>query len=701
MSKSPQRYRVADTKIPRAVLPWQGEAQTLLRQGRFRDAEAVLTHVIVDNPKNHAALHLLGAAARDGGNLPRALSLMKQAIALDGTVLAYHVDLAFTYLTGGRFEEAAASYHRALALDPTAHLARFGLGMAFLAQREFAAAASQLTQYTAAVPSDPDGHLQLGIALIELGQAEQAVAHLNRALALRPTHAPTHLRYGIALGANGRPDLALRHLHRALALDPNLTEAHDRIAALQAPPAARFMRELTPEMMPALYKMAEHAILRGRFDEAGWCYDRALTLDADIPAPYQGLAQVHFMEGRCDQARRFTLEAEARGADPASTQTMLGQIAEAEGDFPAAIAAFERAIALRPTEAMAQLKLAMLRKPTDIAAHIAELERLRTLPTLDTHQQATLSFALGRTYDQLGDADAAFAYYKAGNDARLAQCTPYDDASFAVDQWISVFTPEFLRSRAGLGHPSRRPVFVVGMMRSGTTLVEQILASHPKVHGHSELTDIRRISQAMPAATGGSLPYPDCVTLLDAATADRFARAYLARLERDAPDAARSIDKMPQNFHYLGLIALLFPNARIIHCTRDPIDTCLSNYCHDFGPVNAHTYDLATLGGYFAKYRRLMEHWEAVIPDSILTIPYEGMVADQEGWSRKAIDFLGLDWDPACLAFHSNERSVNTFSVWQVRQPIYTTAINRWERYRRHLGPLFEALGTPPGANGG
>jgi tetratricopeptide (TPR) repeat protein len=446
-------------------------------------------------------------------------------------------------------------------------------------------------------------------------------------------------------------------------------------------------RAVTADMLPKLYDVGEQSILINRLDEAAWCFERAAEFDPASARPLKGLAKIRQLQGRPAEARRIMAQAIAMGETTADTYTVLGQICQAEGDFSAAEDAFAHAIAIDPTHGPAHLRRALLGDAASPAARIAELEHIAGRPGLSADQQATLHFALGREYERAAAYDAAFAAYARANAVRHAQYPGYSDSFSSADPSIAVFDAAFLAARAGFGDASARPVFVVGMMRSGTTLIEQILASHPEVHGHGELSELRQIYGAIRAAAPGQA-YPPCLAGLDRAGALRYARQYLARLEREAPNASRSIDKLPHNFEQLGLIALLFPNARVIHCTRDRLDVCVSNYFQDFGPLNLFTYDLPTLGRYWREYDRLMRHWEAVLPLSILRVPYEALVADSEGWSRRAVEFLGLRWDAACLQFHSNPRPVFTKSLWQVRQPIYRSSIGRWRHYERHLGAL-------------
>ncbi|HVZ08267.1 MAG TPA: sulfotransferase [Rhodopila sp.] len=604
-----------------------------------------------------------------------------------------------------RFDDAAACYRRVLALEPRMHLAHFGLGMARLGQKNFAAAATELKKFVAIERNSVDGHANLGTALSEMDRHAEAIPHLEQALALRPGHAVIQFKCGIAYARKGDYLAAARHLQRAVALDPAMADAYFQLGIVlgridrldEAVQALRDALKLRPDMVPALYELGQALNNLQAFEEAEQQFEKGLALDPESPALYLGLARTRHLEGRCAEARALVGEALVRKADAADCYTTIGQIHQSEGHFAEAIAALQKAISIRPTHGNAQLCLTMLRKPEGPEARIADLQRIRRAASLDKDQLATLNYALAKEYENLGDHAAAFEHYRSANDLRMAMYPP-ESYSFdwIDDRLIRMFGTAFLADKAGCGNPSERPVFIVGMMRSGTTLVEQILSSHPAVHGHGELDDIRRIVHGLTAKMPPSSAYPEGLADLTPAMARPLAETYLARLEREAPSATRSIDKRLHNFEYLGMIALLFPHARIIHCTRDPIDTCLSNYFHDFGSQNRVTCDLKSLGQFFLHYQRLMAHWESVLPNPILRIPYEDLIADQEGWSRKAIAFLDLPWDDRCLSFYENDRPVYTYSLWQVRQPIYRTSLQRWRPYARFLGPLFDALQQNP-----
>lgn len=308
----------------------------------------------------------------------------------------------------------------------------------------------------------------------------------------------------------------------------------------------------------------------------------------------------------------------------------------------------------------------------------------------DRDSCAALHFKLGTLLDKAGQYPAAFAHVQRANELRDHQ---FDSAAFGafVDDLIRTFSPEFVRAMARARHGSTRPLFIVGMPRSGTSLVEQILASHPQVQGAGELEDIRLLMAQLPARV--QQPFPACFAALTPTLCDELAQPYLDRLTQLSAQARYVSNKMPENFLHLGLVAMLFPQARVIHCRRDPLDTCLSCYFNDFSGSHAYAYDLADLGRYYHHYQRLMDHWRAVLDLPILELDNEALVADQEGMTRRLLAFCELPWDAACLRFYEHDRVVNTLSYRQVRRPITDVSIGRWRHYAEYLGPLKQALG--------
>ncbi|QFY88394.1 sulfotransferase [Magnetovirga frankeli] len=291
---------------------------------------------------------------------------------------------------------------------------------------------------------------------------------------------------------------------------------------------------------------------------------------------------------------------------------------------------------------------------------------------------------MGKFCDDTKDYAAAFAYYRQANELKKQINRAYDRQTQVarVNILIDSHAPEVVRQAWAGSSDSQQPLFILGMPRSGTSLLEQILASHPQTFGAGELKfwgdAVKRFAQESHTAQYGE------------AMLRETAAACLANLDKHSADALRVVDKMPRNFHYLGFIHACFPQARILHATRNPIDTCLSIYFQDFKQSHDYANDLDDLVHYYREYRRLMDHWRSVLPaDVLLEVPYESVIADQEGWSRRVIDFIGLDWDESCLNFHQTQRRVGTSSNWQVRQPIYQTSKERWRHYAEWIEPLL------------
>jgi tetratricopeptide (TPR) repeat protein len=694
-----------------AAAPGQSASTTriaaLCQQGRFDEAERLLRGALSSAPRDHAALHMLGTIRRQKGDGAGAIELFRRSIAIIGGVAGYHADLGMAYLESRMLSAAEDCYRRVLALEPGSPAGLLGLGTALLGQKSYAAAATALEAALATRPDHAETHLSLGTAMIGAGRVDDGIGHCRRAIELNPGSAGGHLRLGMALASRTDFPTAYDHFVRAVELDPNLAEAHYQLGvalhALKFPDAAvtalKRALALRPKMVKALDRLGGVLSDLQRHEEAISYYQRAIALDPRSPALHRAIAQALHLQSRFEEARAAFGRVVELAPEDAEAYVGIGLTYEPEGRFEEAVTWHKKAIALDSNNAAAHHALTMMHWFEDTEARVREFELLLQTDALDDDRRAVLNFALGRLYDDAGDYGAAFRCLKVANDIRKAQHhhSP-EDYSASFDRIITTFSRDLFQQKAGMGSQSERPVFVFGMMRSGTSLVEQILASHPDVHGHGEFDGIRALEYAMAERLGRREPYPDCVPALDAATARDLAEAHLTRLKQGGAAAMRSVDKHVFNYARLGLIALLFPRARLIHCMRDPLDTCLSGYFQDFGPRNVFCYDLEHFGCCYRDYQRLMAHWRAVLPITILDVPYEELIGDQVTWSRKLVDFIGLPWDERCLAFHETERPVFTASLWQVRQPIYSSSIARWRHYAMYLGPLFDALGITPEA---
>ena len=381
--------------------------------------------------------------------------------------------------------------------------------------------------------------------------------------------------------------------------------------------------------------------------------------------------------------------------DSAATWSELGTALRSLGRFDEAVNCFRHALVLKPHLADAYRNLALGEQLSADNSELASIAGLVDATDLAIEDRSTAAFALGKALDDAGRFDEAFAAYERANSmyraARAAAGDWFDAVALSrqVDEIIAAFTPDFFAKVAGWGIRSEVPVFIVGMPRSGTSLVEQIAASHSRVFGAGELLHIGRMYGDLGPPTdghGSELRWEEAVIR-------RTAGGHLRRLREIGSDAERVIDKMPDNVLCLGLVATLYPQARIIFCRRDPRDIALSCFFQKFTPgMLGFSYDLADCGRRQVQIDRLIGHWRRVLPLPMLEVDYEKLVADLAGESQKLVSFLGLEWEPACLEFHRTQRTVATASSWQVRQPLYDRSVGRWRNYERHLEPLLRAL---------
>lgn len=602
------------------------------RAGRLREADAQYRAVLKEEPRHPDALYLMGVLALQVGDAQAAVRLFTEATAVRPGDPEVRNMCGEAQRELGDPDAAIACYREALDIDPRHAGAWNNLGNACRDAGDIAGAVEAYERALAIDPDLPMAHNNLGVVLKSRGRIGEAIRHFEKALAVAPDYAEAGLNLGNALRLAGRREEAIRQLKQLIALHPGTALAHLSLGVVY------------DEI--------------GRPGEAVTRYEKALALRPDYPEAYNNLGNA------LDQ---------------------LGRHEEAAGHF-------RRAVELRPGYAEAWRNLSRIR-PGDIDP--SALQQLLARQDLDAGDAVHCHFALGAVYREAGDHDRAFEHYASGNRLKRAALNyDADRVDADIERLERVFDAGYFERVRGLGSDSRRPVFVLGMPRSGTTLVEQILASHPGVHGAGELDTLRQFEASIARSLGGSRPYPECLEEAGAGLIREYADRYLAVLERIDPRARRVTDKMPGNFLRIGLIRTLLPQARIIHVRRAPLDVCVSNYLHYFATGNEYAFDLAELGRYYLAYERLMAHWAAVLPDeAMLTVRYEELLADQEAVSRRMIDYLGLEWSDACLEFHRTERPVHTFSSLQVRRPIYASAVGRWRAYRQHLGPLIELLG--------
>jgi len=434
----------------------------------------------------------------------------------------------------------------------------------------------------------------------------------------------------------------------------------------------------------------------GRFEDGLAHLESAATASPRDVAMLAALAWGYLWSGAPERAAAVFRDALTLDPKHASCRHGLGLASLFLGAFDDAREALERAIDADPCLADAYHRLA---RAGWLDPASSAFERLASLlaheEKLDQDRRSKLHFAAAAALDRAGDCDRAFQHYRTANALKDVVYDPDATARY-VDTLIETYDPAHFRRVAGWGRPDETPVLVVGLPRSGTSVVEQILASHPDVAGAGELEALNRIANGLAQWAGPDTGLPAAVEFLAPETVGTLANDYLVALRRHAPDAGRIVDKMPRNILHLGLFATLFPRGRVIRCRRDPMDTCLSMYCADFRGNYPCAYDLSNLAHYNGQMERLMDHWHAVLPIPVTDVAYETLVEDQTGETRRMLAFCGLEWTERCLAFHETERPVQTMSCDQVRKPIYRSAVGRWRRYGSQLEPLRVALAVSP-----
>ena len=434
--------------------------------------------------------------------------------------------------------------------------------------------------------------------------------------------------------------------------------------------------------------------IAGDIERAAPIYEDILRSDPDNADANHLLGLVLSEQDQSEAAISLIEKALLLNPDAAPFHHNIAGIYRRVGRLSEAKARFQRAIELKADYGEAYQGLAeMIRfeRGDPFIARVAD--QLRS--ELPTATRSYMHFAAGKYFDDIGEYQTAFEHYKAGNAAAVK---PFDRGQFTaqVKNTLYAFSGSHVAANRDAGDASEQPVFIVGMPRSGSTLIEQILSSHSGVYGAGELNEMKLVAKLAGEISRHKSPYPECVSGLAGSAYRRLAADYSQRVRALVPDGfAAVVDKHPLNFQFLGLIFLMFPNAKVIHTVRHPLDTCLSCFFQNFTRGQNYTFDLMNLAHFYVDYQRLMEHWQMLFPDRILTVSYEQMLSDQEGQTTRLLDYCGLSFEAACLDFHKTERTVKTASFMQVRQPIYNTSMNRWRHYAPQLQEIAGVLNIP------
>ena len=681
------------------------KAEALRAQGQLDAAEATYRSVLRSLPEHSGALYGLGIVRAQQGKLDDAVALLRQAVALDPARIEVHNNLGGMLHALGRVTEACQAFEIAVTANPGDADLHNNLGVSMATLGRHADAAACFGRALALRPDFAAAHNNFGNALQTLGHSSEAAACFERAIALRPDYAEAFNNLGRLRLVLGCHEAAIANFEKALAARPDYAEAHNnRGRALMVLERAReavvdFERAIAirPDLAEAHNNLGTALAALGRMDGAVTSYQRALAINPGHGAAWANLGNAWAALRREAEAVACYERALACPTRDPDTYCSVALSLQALGCLSDARRAIEAAVELAPRRPDFYHVLARIKRFAADDLHIARMEALaQDMGSFSESVQAGVHFALAKAYDDIAEYERSFRHASTAN-ALKRRTIAYDERRTLgfLERLRTTFGADLMERLRGAGAASPVPVFIVGMPRSGTTLIEQILASHPAVFGGGELDDFPAMASQL-AGPGRPLALPDDAGELSELQLRELGTAYLARIRAQAPDAERITDKLPFNFFYAGLIHLALSGARIIHVRRDPVDTCLSCFGTNFaGDRQPFSYELGELGRYYRAYEAVMAHWRRVLPPGVmLEVTYEDVVDDLEGQAHRLVAHCGLAWDPACLAFHAARRPVRTASAVQVRQPIYRSSVARWRPYAHLLTPLFDALGT-------
>lgn len=594
--------------------------------GDLAYAESVYKQCIDNETEIGKAAHFLGILRQQQGNLPEAIRLLEHSVQVEPGNIGFLSNLGLAHLAVGGFDKAIASLQEAVRINPKNPHAGFNLAVCYLKQ----------------------------------GNVEQARAWCERVLEIDRSFVYAYNQLADLEKQRGDYDKAIAYLESSIKHNPQLPESLLGLADLWIK-----KRDLSKAM--------------------GYC-ERVLQLTPDSAEANWFYGEIYNLQGNASKAIQAFEKAISFQPGMLEAHNSLGLVFSQTGEFDKALAYFDAALRIAPNSIEIRYNHSLIQDAGYAAFAVDEIESLLKQSDGSPAQQIPLYFSLGGLYEKQGEYNKAFDSYAKGN--RLKR-TDFQRAKFdrLVDDQIRYFTREYFQGTRHSDVDSEQPLFIVGMPRSGTTLVEQILSSHPRVHGAGERLTIPSFIDEL--SRQGTVPFTQGLENTDFAA---LAQTYLDEVRIPDGNIIRTTDKLPANFLYLGFIALLFPRARVIHCQRHPLDTCLSCYFQNFEPLQPYADDLESLGYYYLTYRRIMDHWHRVLPLRMLTLRYEDLVGQQEYWTRELVTFSGLEWHDSCLRYRENRRMVKTASSWQVRQPIYQSSIGRWKNYQSQLAQLTGIL---------
>jgi tetratricopeptide (TPR) repeat protein len=681
----------------------------LYGRGKYGQAIKVCQQLIKHRDTLADAHNILGVSLAAVGRPKQGIAALRRAVELTPKAANYHSNLGEVLRAGGEFEEAATALDRALAIDPDNAQALNNRGIVHYELKDYPAAVECYRKAVGIDPKMAEAWNNLGNALRLVDDAAGAMRAYEQALALREVYPEVYNNLGTLLREQGKGEQAEHALRRAIAQKPNYLDAYCNLASIlhgdgQDVEALRQLAEalrIDAGHEKTLLLVARVQLKRGAHDLVNQACRMILQANPRCSEALTILAQLNHDTDNYDAALKLAAKAIEIEPDNAEAHNFYGVALKSVGRLDEARDHILKAIELNQNMFGAYANLNDLVTFSEDHPLFAKLRELLAGDAANPGRNLPLHYAYAKALDDVGQHEAALEHYIAGGRLRRAQLNYVEAETFSFfDRIRETFSAERLAKPPFDGNPSERPVFIIGMPRSGSTLVEQIVSAHPEVHGAGEVKYLSRQLHQLRDRYPSLERYPEIVDGMSQAQFTSLAEGYLASLGQQAGKATKITDKLLTNYFFVGLIHMMFPNAKIINTVRNPLDNCLSAFTKLFKDDMPHSYDLGELGRYYRKYEELMDHWNRVLPPGVLTrVNYEDVVADTETAAKNLISFIGLEWNDACLNFHDSARPVKTASVAQIRKPIYSTAVDRHAKYGSGLAPLREALGmAKPGA---
>ena len=608
------------------------QAMTLCQQNAFLQAKELLDPFVQNGQMDAQAFSLLGRINGQLGAFEEAVKCLQESVKLQPDAAQAHHGLGVVFSKLGRYSDAEASYNTVLQLNPGNMAVVFELAVAEYSQNKFS----------------------------------EAEGHFNQVLIQEPGSVKAMMGLGRVYLSLNKPDFAINYFKSVLKINPKVSSAHYHLATIytnlgqtdQAEASFKEALKTAPNDIQVYMDMGQLYLRTNKIGQAKDAFNKALSIQPDNLNAINGIAQLHEQSGDI----QATYDLIAPYIDKGIIHVDMGIL------FSRICKRYERC-----------------------EDAVTYLEKILASSDGIINRKCKLNFALGKLYDSLGEYDKAFSCYQKANNLKADTFNQIEHTG-CINTLIKSCDWNFFLNAPRSTQNTERPIFIVGMPRSGTTLTEQILCSHPDVYGAGEILALPNIIMNLPNYLGEASVYPDNLKNLTTEILDTFSTIYLNEINKLDDKAPRALDKTLVNFLYLGLISLMFPNAKIIHCKRDPRDTCLSIYFQNFDDSHNYSTTLENIGFYYQEYEKLMKHWKSILQIPIMEVQYEELVKDQEKLSRELIDFVGLEWDESVLKFYENKRSVVTASYDQVRQKIYTKSTARWKNYEEHIESLTKVL---------